>query len=101
MLNFTVVSDGTILSIGPFQKVSALAVRERRQGHEVSVRRATPAELTRLSSRPLSPPRGVGWAVKVKMAGRSDLLHCLDAEDAQQALREVRANGVRAEIVRV
>ena len=89
---FTVVSDNVVLNVVPFPEATALADEQRRRGCRVAVHRATRAEQAAASS---------GWAVQVHAAGQSDLLRCLDYDDATTTLREVRRNGLRAEIVRV
>ena len=89
---FAVVSNDVVLTVGPYAEVHALATEQAKRGNRVALRQATPAEKG-LDTR--------GWAVRVYAAGVSDLLHCLDQDDAQVTLREVRANGIRAQIVRV
>jgi len=89
---FAVVSNDVVLTIGPFAQVTALADEQRKRGTQVIVRRTKPQDHA------VTP---ADWAVRVFAAGMSDLLHCLDQDDAQATLREVRANGMRAQIVRV
>ena len=97
MSSFSVVSDGVVVSVGLFEVVSALAAKERIGGRKVSVRRSTPAEVASMAQQ----ADNRGWAVEVEMANRRDFLLCLDGEDAHSVLREVRGNGVNAQIVRV
>ncbi len=89
---FTVVADNVVLSVVPFPEAAALANEQRQRGCRVAIHRATPQEQAAVAR---------GWAVRVYAAGTSDVLHCLDQDDAQETLRQVRAFGLRAEIVRV
>ena len=89
---FAVVSNDVVLTVGPYAEVHALATEQAKRGNRVALRRATPAEKG-LDTR--------GWAVRVSAANVSDLLRCLDGDDARSVLREIRGNGVSAEIVRV
>ena len=89
---FTVLSNNVVLTVAPFAEASALANEQRRRGCRVRVHRATPAEQAVVSR---------GWAVRLYAAGQSDVLRCLDYEDALTTLREVRAGGLRAEVVRL
>lgn len=88
---FEVVSNDVVLTTVPFAQATALANEQRKQGTQVIVRRAR-AKLH------VQPARG--WAVQLFAAGKTDVLHCLDEEDAQATLRAVRSNGIRARVVR-
>ncbi len=101
MAQFTMVSDGRILSIGSFEDVTSLATQERAAGHRVCVHRTRPADLASLPQGRTPSFDTRGFAVRLRQAGRTDLLHCLDAEDAQAVLEEIRSRGVQAKIVRV
>ena len=87
---FTVVSNDVVLTVGPYAQVHTLASEQARHGNRVTLRRASPDE------------HGVGhWVVHVYGAGKRDVLHCLDEDDARKTLRELPALGLRAEIARI
>lgn len=92
---FTLISNGELLCVDSFDKVSEIARRESRSGHKVSIHKATKAE------RIIAKRHSRGWAVEVQMAGVRDRLECLDNEDAVATLSAVRRNGVSARIVRI
>lgn len=93
---FTMVSDGVVARVSSFEDIVKLAADARLSGHRVSVHRSTPAELALIS---LQATRG--WAVALSMGGRSDVLRCMDEEEARALLPDIRAYGVTANIVRL
>ncbi len=88
---FEVVSNDVVLTTGPFAQATALANEQRKQGTQVIVRRAR-------SKLRMQPARG--WAVQLFAGGATDVLHCLDEEDAKITLAALRAHGIRARVVR-
>lgn len=87
---FSVVADNVVVSVVPFSEATAVAAEQRQRGCRVAVHRARPEE-----------QRAGTWAVRLYAADTSDILHCLDYDDALATLREVHRGGVRAEIVRI
>ena len=87
---FTLLSNDAVLRVGPFAEITALAGAQRKTGRQVRVRRATADEQ---ASR--------GWAVRLFAAGTSDLLRCLDEDDATTTLAQVQAAGLRAEVIHI
>lgn len=90
MALFEVVSSDGVLSVGPFGSMTALAREQGQRGVQVTVRRA---------AAPPTAPATRGWAVRICVAGTTDVLHCLDQEDALATLHAVQALGLRATIV--
>lgn len=89
---FALVSNDAVLKVGSFAELHGLASEQAKRGGRVWLRRAVPDEKAGDTR---------GWAVRISAAGMSDLLHCLDEEDAQTTLRAMRAHSIRARIVRV
>lgn len=86
---FALVSNDVVLAVGPYAQVHPLASEQARQGNQVTLHRVSPNET------------GTGccsWVVQIRAAGITDVLHCLDEDDAQETLRQVRELGLHAEV---